>query len=199
MHKVLKQFTSLPDWHNRAYLSHWAFFFFPPKSPLGKSFINTIPSNLGLHPLGSSFKMLQVGFARSRCLQQSLRWYMFIRAQHLWREVGKQDWAEGEIELRCRPDKNLTNLGQSTMGQVLLGRVFHFRPQRMCLYYSSLLKHWKQAVPEMAWPVAEPDPARDDGWKMPWWSQSPSWAADPALKGRWQWGRICSCLAHRTS
>lgn len=123
---------------------------------------------------------------------------MFIRAQHLWREGGKQDWAEGETELRCRLDKDLTNLGQSTMGQVLLGRVFCFRPQRLCLYYS-LLKHGKQAVPEMAWTEAEANPAWDDGWKMPWWSQSPSWAADPALKGRWQWGHICSYLAHRTS
>ena len=54
--------------------------------------------------------------------------------------------------------------------------------------YSSLLSHWKQAVPRVAWPWArrlfatEADPAGADSWKR-----------------HVGWGHIYSCLAHRNS
>lgn len=82
MHKVLKQFTSQTD--IIGLISLIEHFFFPSKSPLGKSFINTIPSNLGLHPLGSSFKMFQVGFAKKQMPPAEFEVkHVFIRAQHL--------------------------------------------------------------------------------------------------------------------
>lgn len=76
MHKVLKQFTSQTD--IIGLISLIEHFFFPFKKPLGSHLLILFQVILGLHPLGSSFKMFQVGFARSRCLQQSLRWNMLL-------------------------------------------------------------------------------------------------------------------------